>query len=118
MSTNPKSKRATAPRERRVFPTKVKCEAVLAVWAERRRPTEICRELGIPWQQLNVWQQRCMSAMMSALEPPQTAEAKPALSPRLARLLETTQSRTKRSSKLEKRLETIQKTGPTPPSKP
>ena len=52
MSTNAKAKTTGSAKERRAFPARVKCEAVLSVWAERRRPLEVCRELGIPWQQL------------------------------------------------------------------
>lgn len=69
MSTNPNRKKTTSPRPRRIFPAKVKCEAVLAVWAERRTPSEICRDLGIPWQQLQSWQSQAMAAMMASLEP-------------------------------------------------
>ena len=30
-----------------------KCRAVLSVWTERRKPGEVCRELGVAWTLLN-----------------------------------------------------------------
>ena len=30
-----------------------KCRAVLSVWTERRKPGEVCRELGVAWSILN-----------------------------------------------------------------
>jgi len=30
-----------------------KCRAVLSVWTERRKPGEVCRELGVAWSLLN-----------------------------------------------------------------
>ena len=30
-----------------------KCRAVLSVWTERRKPGEVCQELGIAWNLLN-----------------------------------------------------------------
>ena len=97
-------------KERRVFPAKVKCEAVLAVWTERRKPSEICRELGINWASLNGWQNRALGAMLSALEPRMSKEEErgPALGPKLERLLERTSLRAGKISKLEQRLAKIQ----------
>lgn len=118
MSTNPKTKKPPAPRQRRVFGAKEKCEAVLAVWSERRTPTEVCRELGIPWQQLNAWQKVAMEALMKGLEPRQGQEPRPALSPRVQTLLGKTEGRFSRPSKLEKRLETIQQGSPKAPTPP
>lgn len=117
MSTNAK-KKSPAPRQRRVFGAKEKCEAVLAVWSERRTPTEVCRELGIPWQQLNAWQKVAMEALLKGLEPRQGQEPKPALSPRVQTLMGKIDRRFHRPSKLEKRLETIQQTGPKAPPPP
>ena len=65
-----------------------KCRAVLAVWTERRRPAEVCRELGIPWMVLSEWQKRAMEGMLQALEPRVSLEKGQALSPRLQALLE------------------------------
>lgn len=118
MSTNPRTKKSPSPRERRVFGAKEKCEAVLAVWSERRTPTEVCRGLGIPWQQLNGWQKVAMEALIKGLEPRQGQEPRPSLSPRVQTLLGKTDSRVSRPSKLEKRLETIQQGSPKAPPPP
>jgi hypothetical protein len=103
----PKPRKPRRSRERREFPAKVKCEAVLALWSERRTPTELCRELAIPWQQLQNWQNQALDAMMVRLEPRPTA-SEPALGSRLQKLLEKTERRTNRKTKLEQRLENIQ----------
>ena len=65
-----------------------KCRAVLSVWTERRKPGEICRELGVAWSILNQWQARAMEGMLLALQPRISIEKGVALSPRLAVLLE------------------------------
>ena len=65
-----------------------KCRAVLSVWTERRKPVEICRELGVPWSLLNQWQDRAMEGMLLALQPRVPVEKGVALNPRLAVLLE------------------------------
>ena len=111
MSTNTTKKKTT--REKRSFPAKEKCEAVLSVWAERRKPSEVCRELGIKWASLNAWQNQSLAAMLSALAPKgdKDQERGPALGPKLERLLEKTEQRVNRFSKLEKRLEKIQESG-------
>src|SRR5512142_1943033 len=46
-----------------------KCRAVLSVWTERRKPGEVCRELGVAWGILNQWQERAMEGMRLALQP-------------------------------------------------
>jgi transposase-like protein len=65
-----------------------KCRAVLSVWTERRKPGEICRELGVTWTLLNHWQARAMEGMLLALQPRARVEKGVALNPRLAVLLE------------------------------
>lgn len=65
-----------------------KCRAVLAVWTERRKPAEICREMQIPWMVLSQWQKRAMEGMLQALEPRVRLDKGPALSPRLQTLLD------------------------------
>jgi transposase-like protein len=65
-----------------------KCRAVLSVWTERRKPGEICRELGVAWTLLNHWQARAMEGMLLALQPRARVEKGVALNPRLAVLLE------------------------------
>jgi transposase-like protein len=65
-----------------------KCQAVLSIWTERRKPGEVCRELGVTWGILKQWQDRAMEGVLQALEPRVKREREVALSPRLAVLLE------------------------------
>src|SRR5512139_3608667 len=66
-----------------------KCRAVLSVWTERRKPGEVCRELGVAWSLLNQWQERAMEGMLLALQPQvPMMEKTVALNSRLAVLLE------------------------------
>ncbi len=65
-----------------------KCRAVLSIWTERRKPSEICRELRVPWMALAQWQKRAMEGMLQALEPRVSLDKGPALSPRLQAMLE------------------------------
>jgi transposase-like protein len=65
-----------------------KCRAVLSVWTERRKPVEVCRELGVPWSLLNQWQDRAMEGMLLVLQPRVPVEKRVALNSRLAVLLE------------------------------
>ena len=32
-----------------------KCQAVLTLWTERRKPGEVCREMGVAWGILKQW---------------------------------------------------------------
>jgi transposase-like protein len=81
-----------------------KCRAVLAVWTERRRPAEICRELGVPWMVLSEWQKRAMEGMLQALEPRVSLDKGPALSPRLQAMLEKKRLTPPAQGRLEKTL--------------
>ena len=65
-----------------------KCRAVLSVWTEKRKPGEVCRELGVAWSLLNQWQDRAMEGMLMALQPRVPVDKGIALNPRLAVLLE------------------------------
>lgn len=65
-----------------------KCRAVLSVWTERRKPGEVCRELGVAWTLLSQWQARAMEGMLLALQPRVQVQKGVALNPRLAILLE------------------------------
>ena len=85
-----------------------KCRAVLSVWTERRKPGEICRELGVGWSLLNQWQERAMEGMLMALKPRISAMEKTvALNSRLAVLLER-KSRGGVMKGLERRLAKLQ----------
>lgn len=84
-----------------------KCRAVLSVWTERRKPGEVCRELGVTWTLLGQWQARAMEGMLLALQPRVPVEKGVALSPRLAVLLER-KSKAGAMKGLERRLARLQ----------
>jgi hypothetical protein len=85
-----------------------KCKAVLSVWSERRKPSEICRELSIQWAILEHWQNRAMEGMLQALEPRINLERGPALSPRLASLIEKRCAKRASPDRLDARLSKVQ----------
>jgi transposase-like protein len=84
-----------------------KCRAVLSVWTERRKPGEVCRELGVAWTLLSQWQARAMEGMLLALQPRVSVEKGVALNPRLAVLLER-RSKAGAIKGLERRLARLQ----------
>jgi transposase-like protein len=104
-------KRRTTPQHS--APDKV--QAVLAVWTERCRPAEVCRQLNINWVTFNQWQQRAMEGMLQALETRVNLTKGEALSPRLQALLQHRQ-RTVTAAKLTSRLEQINKIANLPPT--
>ena len=85
-----------------------KCQAVLALWTDRRKPGEVCREMGVAWSALQQWQDRAMEGMLLALQPRLQVERGVALSPRLAVLLEK-KSQTELMRGLDRRLKKLQK---------
>ena len=85
-----------------------KVQAVLAVWTERCKPAEVCRQLNINWVTFNQWQQRAMEGMLQALESRVNLSQGEALSPRLQALLQQRQ-RTVTAGRLTSRLEQINK---------
>ena len=109
-----KAEKPTEEKKKRkgVGPTaEAKCQAVLTLWTERRKPGEICRELGVAWNVLQQWQDRAMEGMLLALQPRVTVERGVALSPRLAVLLEK-KSRAGLLRGIDKRLKRLQKSIP------
>lgn len=95
-------------RPRRDVPAKEKCKAVLAIWTERRKASELCRELGVNRIQVLRWEEQALEGMLQSLEL-KTRKAGPelkALSRHLERLLE--KSLPKRLAKLEERLGRMQ----------
>jgi hypothetical protein len=84
-----------------------KCRAVLSVWTERRKPGEVCQELGGAWSVLSQWQERAMEGMLLALQPRVSVEKGVALNPRLAVLLER-RSKAGAMKGLERRLARLQ----------
>lgn len=93
-------------RQRREFPATVKCEAVLSLWTERRKPAEISREMEIPYQQLMNWQAQAMEAILERLEP-RKRQVPAALGNRLKKLLEKTEKKAMNNGKLTRRLESL-----------
>lgn len=85
-----------------------KVQTVLAVWTERCKPVEVCRQLGIQWLTFNQWQQRAMEGMLQALENRVNLSKGEALSPRLQSLLQQRQ-RAVNVTKLTRRLNQINK---------
>ena len=83
-----------------------KCRAVLSVWTERRKPGEVCQELGVAWGVLQQWQDRAMEGMLLALQPRLQVERGVALSPRLVVLLKKSQAGMMKG--LDKRLKKLQ----------
>ena len=77
-------------KERTVRSAREKCQAVLALWTGRRRPSEICRDLQIPANLLSGWQERAMEGMLQALEPRtrRQEDRGPMLPPRMEQLLD------------------------------
>ena len=112
MSTNNTTRKKKTTNTKRSFPAKQKCEAVLAVWSERRKPSEICRELEIPWQLLTNWQDTAIKGMMQALDPKRSPDGHrlAPVSPRVEKLLEKADVALSRRSRAEARLASIQKT--------
>jgi transposase-like protein len=86
-----------------------KAQAVLSVWTERCKASEVCRQLHLSWVTLQQWQQRAMEGMLQALEPRVNLAKGAALSPRLQALLA---KRHQAPRKLIERLEQIQLANP------
>jgi len=104
-SSNPKpsKQRAASP----TYSAQEKAQAILAVWTERCRPAEVCRQMKINSVSFHQWQQRAMEGMLQALESRVNLAQGEALSPRLRALLLKRQQ-TLNTRKLVDRLEQIQ----------
>jgi transposase-like protein len=102
-TTKTRRKRMPAP----AYSAPEKAQAVLAVWTEKARPAEICRQLSINWITFSQWQQRAMEGMLQALESRVNLANGEALSPRLQHLLNSRQH-PEAASRLSSRLEKIQ----------
>ena len=115
-STTPK----TASRKRQPspsYPATEKAQAVLAVWTEKCKPAEVCRQLKINWITFQQWQQRAMEGMLQALESRVNLSKGEALSPRLQELLQK-QQRNLSAQKVSARLEQLQNSLASPASSP
>src|SRR6185312_7813182 len=84
-----------------------KVQAVLAVWTERCKPVDVCRQMKVNWMTINHWQRRAMEGMLQALESRVNLARGEALSPRLQALLHK-QQQAAGLSRLSARLEQLQ----------
>lgn len=84
-----KKKAKTAEKKARPAPLSAmeRAKAVLSVWAERRKPSEVCHSLNVKWTQLRNWEDRALQGMLKALQPRVRKDRAPALSARLEKLL-------------------------------
>ena len=102
------SENKVAPKkEAKLYNAHQRAQAVLAMWTERRRPAEVCRQMSINSMQLAQWQERAMAGMLEALQPRCRAEAQlgPALTGKLERLLARQSLAAEgKAAQLEKRL--------------
>jgi transposase-like protein len=123
-ATTSQPPKLTAKRRRKWTPSpsysaEEKAQAILAVWTERARPAEICRQLGITWISFSQWQERAMEGMLQALQGRVNLANGQALSPRLQALLQKRQPGA--TQRLRSRLENLQqpssKPTPLPPAK-
>jgi len=89
------------------YPATEKAQAVLAVWTDRCKAAEVCRELKINFMTFQHWQRRAMEGMLQALESRVNLSKGQVLSPRLQALLASRQ-RQINTAKIASRLEQIQ----------
>ena len=104
-SNSPKPKKPRIPSA--TFSAQEKAQAILAVWTERCKPVEVCRQMNVPWITFKQWQERAMEGMLQALESRVNLARGEVLSPRLQALLLNRQ-KTVNTRKLAERLEQIQ----------
>ena len=112
-SSSPKRPRQSSP----TYPATEKVQAVLAVWTERCKPAEVCRQLKINWITFQQWQRRAMEGMLQALESRVNLSKGEALSPRLQHLLQN-QQRTLSAQRVSQRLQQLQNALAKPPNPP
>jgi len=104
--TKIKTRKRTAPST--LHSAQDKVQAVLAVWTERCKPADVCRQLNINWITFQQWQQRAMEGMLQALENRVNLSKGEVLSPRLQTLLQNRQRSV--ATKLTSRLESLRTT--------
>ena len=98
----PRRKRQPSPH----YSAQDKAQAILAVWTDRIKPAEVCRQMQINWITFQQWQSRAMEGMLQALENRVNLAQGQVLSPRLQQLLSRRQ--TSAPARLPARLEQIQ----------
>jgi transposase-like protein len=89
------------------YPAADKAQAVLAVWTDRCKAADVCRQLKINFMTFQHWQRRAMEGMLQALESRVNLSQGQVLSPRLQALLASRQ-RTISAGKMASRLQQIQ----------
>ena len=104
-SSSPKPKKPRTPSPS--YSAQDKAQAILAVWTERCKPAEVCRQMKVNWLTFNHWQRRAMEGRLQALESRVNLARGEVLSPRLQALLLKRQQAT-HTRKLAQRLEQIQ----------
>jgi transposase-like protein len=111
MNRGPTASKGKAKRRSyRQFSAKEKSEAVLSIWTEKRKPSEVYRELGITYAMLSQWQEQALLGMLTGLEPRVRKEEDrgPALNPKLRKLLgKKALEREGKLSKVQQRLEKV-----------
>ena len=87
---NNAEKNSKTPKEQATYSAQQKCQAVLAVWTGRRRPSDVCRDLNVSSNRLQAWQERALEGMLKALEPRtrRQEDRGPILADRLQKMLE------------------------------
>ena len=114
MNSTPRSNKTKNPKPQRPpIPATDKAQAVLAVWTDRCKPVDVCRQLQINWMTFNQWQKRAMEGMLQALESRVNLSQGEALSPRLKALLQRHQQ-TSSLNRLSARLQQAQKVASKP----
>ena len=88
-----------------------KAQAVLAIWTERVKTTEVMKTMGVTYMMLQQWQERAMEGMLQALEPRVNLADGAVLSPRIRALLDKRQQQIGKE-KLSKRLAELQEIAP------
>ena len=105
---NPQMPKPKKPQPQRSHVTAMeKAQAVLSVWTECCKGSDVCRQYNINWAMLSSWQERAMEGMLQALEPQVKLTEGKALSPRLQALLQKRQ-RSADVDKITSRLEQLQ----------
>ena len=89
------------------YPAADKVQAVLAVWTDRCKAADVCRQLRINFMTFQHWQRRAMEGMLQALESRVNLSQGHVLSPRLQALLANRQRRLS-TDKIASRLEQLQ----------
>ena len=88
-----------------------KAQAVLAIWTERVKTTQVMKTMGVTYLTIQQWQERAMEGMLQALEPRVNLADGAVLSPRIRALLDKRQQQVGKE-KLTKRLAELQEIAP------